>query len=365
MDFRFFERLDDLPGDVNSLWESAVADSFFLSRWWFETVLGAGLSSGDRPVFGVLRGDEGRPWAIIPCRFVRRALGPLNALELQSLTGIYACYFRPVMLTDGEPDAAAEALGTMLGRTLDRRDLVHFDALDAEWPALDAFERGLGKSGLRLARYDHFGNWSENIGNRSFDAYMRERDGALREIIRRKGGSLEQQGRIGYEIIRRPDQLSDGVAIYEAVYRKSWKEPEPYSEFQPLLMRNACREGALRVGICRIDQTPVAVQLWIVWHRTATVLKLAHDRDFDELSVGTLLTAHMIEHLIRDGGAAALDFGRGDDPYKARWAAARRQRIGLIAANPASLVGLATLARQHAGRWRRIGRRMTGRRHDP
>jgi Acetyltransferase (GNAT) domain len=365
MDFQFFERLDDLPDDVNSLWERAASESFFLSRWWFETILGAGLDSGDRPAFGVLRGDEGRPWAIIPGRFVRRPLGPMSASELQSLTGMYACHFRPVMLTDGDRDAAAEALGTMLGRALHRGNVIHFDALDAQWPALGAFERGLGKSGRRVARYDHFGNWSEKIGKRSFEAYMRDRDGALREIIRRKGGTLEQQGRISYEIIHRPDRSSDGIAVYEAVYAKSWKEAEPYPAFQPLLMRNACREGALRLGICRVDQTPVAVQLWILWHGSATVLKLAHDRDVDELSVGTLLTAHMIEHLIRDEGAVKLDFGRGDDPYKARWATDRQQRIGLIAANPASVIGLATLARQYAGRWRHMGRRATPSGQDP
>jgi CelD/BcsL family acetyltransferase involved in cellulose biosynthesis len=65
------------------------------------------------------------------------------------------------------------------------------------------------------------------------------------------------------------------------------------------------------------------------------------------------LTALMIRHLLEEDGVRELDFGRGDDDYKRLWVSARRQRIGLILADPLHPMGLAALARQTLGRWRR------------
>ena len=353
MDFQSFQRLEEIPVDANAFWDQAASESFFLSRWWFETVLTAGLDPGDRSFIGVLSGADGSPRGIVPGRIVRRRLGPLIAPEFQGLTGMYSCYFRPLLDTGGDAETTGEALGRSLAEAVGRKAVIHFDALDAEWPALRAFEAGLGEAGFRTERYDHFGNWSEDLGGRSFDDYLRARDGALREIIRRKGRALEREGRINYQVISSADQLEDGLSVYESVYARSWKVPEPYPDFQPLLMRNACREGALRLGICRIDGAPVAVQLWISWNGCGTVLKLAHDEQAKKLSVGSLLTAYMIRHLMEADAVASIDFGRGDDPYKCRWTTQRRQRIGIVAAHPRSASGLAVLARQLAGRWRR------------
>jgi CelD/BcsL family acetyltransferase involved in cellulose biosynthesis len=46
----------------------------------------------------------------------------------------------------------------------------------------------------------------------------------------------------------------------------------------------------------------------------------------------------------------AIDFGRGDDPYKQGWVADREQRIGLLLINPRKLSGMIALARHGMGR---------------
>ena len=54
-----------------------------------------------------------------------------------------------------------------------------------------------------------------------------------------------------------------------------------------------------------------------------------------DLSPGTVLTALMMAGIL-DGDDAVheVDFGRGDDPYKRLWAGRRRQRVGLVIADP-------------------------------
>jgi CelD/BcsL family acetyltransferase involved in cellulose biosynthesis len=355
MDFRFIDKFDEIPANVQVLWKEGASANFFLSPWWFETIADAGLDSNERLAIGVLDAEgNGKPCGILPTRRVkRRLIGPLIRSELRALTGMYSCYFRPILAQSTKADAAAEALGWCLGRAVSRSELIHLDALDAGWPALPAFERGLAKAGLIVERYDHFGSWWEDVEQRSFEDYLRDRGGALREMIRRRGRALERAGRVKYQVIAGADELAEGIATYERVYRQSWKEAEPYPQFQPLLMRNACRERALRLGICRVDGVPVAVQLWILWHRSATLLKLAHVESASKLSSGTLLTAYMIRRLMTEDNATKIDFGRGDDPYKSSWTTRREQRIGLLAANPASALGLTVLARQFASRWRR------------
>ncbi len=96
----------------------------------------------------------------------------------------------------------------------------------------------------------------------------------------------------------------------------------------------------------------MAAQFWIVEDAQATVLKLAHDEAAKSLSPGTVLTALMLQHLLDQEHVGRIDFGRGDDPYKRLWARERRQRIGIVLANPRRPRGLAFLARHALGRVR-------------
>ncbi len=142
------------------------------------------------------------------------------------------------------------------------------------------------------------------------------------------------------------------MADFELVYRRSWKQPEPFPDFNTTLMREAARCGVLRLGLLHIGTTAVAAQLWVVEGDRATVLKLAHDEAFKPASPGTVLTALMLRELLDREHIAEIDFGRGDDPYKADWAGIRRQRVGLVLANPRHPRGLAFLAQHALGRAR-------------
>ena len=94
----------------------------------------------------------------------------------------------------------------------------------------------------------------------------------------------------------------------------------------------------------------------MVDHARALVLKLAHDEAFKAASPGTVLTAWMLRWLLDQEQVQEIDFGRGDDPYKREWASQRRQRIGLVLANPLAPAGVAVIARHALGRLRNFVR---------
>jgi CelD/BcsL family acetyltransferase involved in cellulose biosynthesis len=99
-----------------------------------------------------------------------------------------------------------------------------------------------------------------------------------------------------------------------------------------------------------LDERPIAAQIWIVWHGTATLYKLAHDRSCDILSPGTVLTMRMLERLLDEERVAAIDLGAGDDAYKRLWASRRRERIGLLAFDPRTWRGALGALRHVAAR---------------
>jgi hypothetical protein len=179
-----------------------------------------------------------------------------------------------------------------------------------------------------LLRYEHFGRWSEGLEGLTFDDYLGRRSGTLREVIRRKGKRLLREGG-SFELVEASD-IERGIAAYESVYARSWKEPEPFPDFQPTLMRKLAAAGWLRLVLCHHEQGVIAAALWVVVGGRATVLKLAHDSNFDRLSPGSLLTAFAIRSLMEQDRITALDFGRGDDSYKQIWTTRRSPHIGVL-----------------------------------
>lgn len=315
-----------LPPSADALFAGAGRGNLFASKPWFEAFLAAGLRADAKPLFFMLSGTDG-PRALLPCQ--RLAHGDP---AVSSLTSFYSCDFRPLIAPG---DDAAFDLGRSVAGHLSGEAMFGFDSLSTDWAGLDPFLKGLSRPRRALLRYAHFGRWWEDVRGRGFDDYLAAREGALREVVRRKGAQLERDGArlsmIGAGSTAA--EVETGIANYETVYAASWKETEPFPDFQPTLMRKLAEVGWLRLALLHLDGLPIAAQLWTLAGRTATVLKLAHDQHFDKRSPGTVLTAFAIRTLMNAEAVERLDFGRGDDPYKRRWATRRTPHIGIRSVN--------------------------------
>ncbi len=322
-----FDSIAALPPSAAALLDQAGRSHLFSSRPWYESFVAAAVYPGERPFFLTLGTDGGDTKALIACR--RCASGDP---AIASLTNFYSCDFRPLISDQQIAAQTASDLGRAMALRFSGEAVIGFDSLDSTLPILTPFLAGLARPGRALLRYAHFGRWWENIDGRGFAEYLSARDGALREVVRRKGARLARDGAVLSLVDgdSTPEEIAGAIADYETVYANSWKEPEPFADFQPVLMRKLAEIGWLRLAICRLAERPIAAQLWVVVDRSATVLKLAHDRAFDRQSPGSVLTAFAIRTLMERDNIAKIDFGRGDDAYKRSWSTNRTAHIGVL-----------------------------------
>ena len=337
-----FDDLEALPPDCAGLFAAGARENFWLGRPWFRAVLAEAMPAGARGLFLLCRTGQG-PGVL----FALRTLA--GGARLEGLSTPYSCLYQPLAAPQTSPEEL-RAAGLAFGGFCRGWGQVRLDALDGDWPGLPPLLEGVRAAGLAVLRFDHFGNWHEDVAGQSWAGYLAARPGALRETIRRRLGQAERDPRIALETIDSTAGLEAGIAAYEEVYARSWKRTEPFPRFGAALMRAAAAEGALRLGLLRLDGRPVAAQYWVLTGGTATVLKLAHDEAARARSPGTVLTAAMIRGLLEREWVAKLDFGRGDDAYKSAWAGQRRQRVGVVLANPRRPAGLLALVRHRLGR---------------
>lgn len=275
---------------------------------------------------------------------------------LSGLSNYYSGLFGPVAsakaLANWDAAAAARDL-----RLMDGSEVLDMHPLDAQAIWLVPWEHGLRRAGYWTDRYFCFGNWYQPVEPGRYDDYWAARPSALRNTVARARKRLDRQGDWRLDIVTGEHPgLESAIEAYVAVYNRSWKTPEPNPAFMPGLIRLAAQQGWLRLGLVSVAGEPVAAQLWLVAGGKANIFKLAYVQGFEKLSVGSVLSAELMRHVIDVDGVREVDFLSGDDPYKADWMSHRRERIGLVAFDKRHWRGWVAAVRHQLGKWRRSWR---------
>ena len=332
---RVYEDFDSLPESCAALFRGGV----FQSLPWFRVL--AGTLPGLR--LHALESEDGQVHALLPmCAQV--STNPFMPRRLVTAANYYTPIFNPFVADGAVVQPCLDALARSIAAA--RWDVAMLFPLDREAATYAALQSAFRSAGMAVQPYLCFGNWYLKVTGRSYDEYASALPARLRNTMKRKRQQLGN--RLRFEIVSGGDRLEDAIAAYEAVYRASWKPPEGHPHFMPQLIRTCAAEGWLRMGVAWVDGEPAAAQVWMVADGVAAIFKLAYDQRHVKHSVGSLLTAELMRHVIDIDRVQEVDFLSGDDAYKQDWMSHRRERWGLSAFNLRTVRGL-SLAILHFG----------------
>jgi CelD/BcsL family acetyltransferase involved in cellulose biosynthesis len=334
----------ELPASMLSLFDAAASREVELSLDWFAN-LQAAVFADDQSGRYCCASLNDSPRAVLPIRISRE--GGRCVPKIESLSNFYTSIYSPLVA----PSTDATELGRLLlaaSAEFDDAHVMNFHPMASDSCHYDAMVVALRSIGWIPFRYFSFGNWFLKV-DRSWQDYLEQREGALRNTIKRKGKRFRNSGGT-YEVVANPTNVDRAIDDFNALYRRRWKKTEPYPAFIPGLIHWLAASGKLRLGVARIDGKPVAAQLWIVNGGKASIYKLAYDEEYAAYAPGTLLTAHLLEHVIDRDGVDEVDYLIGDEHYKQSWMSHRRERWGIVAYNPQTATGLLLLARELFGR---------------
>ena len=329
---RLFDDLDAAAKDAGAALTREAQPRLFDRLDWFRLVQ-EHTPEGDPLVIRV-RNGVARCWLFLSVRGHRA----------DSLSNWYSLRFGAVV----EAPGGGKAPVGQFSRGLRQAGISHvfLEPLAAD----DPIPTELRRKGWAVRRSQVNVSWRIDTKGMSFEDYWGSRPSRLRNTIRRRTRKAD------LDIVVHDRFDEQAWADYVSVYEASWKPTEGSSE---LIRRVAEQEGAartLRLGLAYKDGHPVAAQLWLVENGAASIHKLAYRSDARHLSPGTILSMEMFRRALDVDKVGMIDFGMGNDAYKAEW---MTHSVPLYAVSAYDLLS----PRGWAGILRSVWSKLTGLKH--
>jgi len=317
MKFKCFSDWIQLPLSADRLFVDAAHDSMFFSRDWFETLSKSALSDEESLLIAcVIDGDT--MLAILP---LKQGIND----DWYALGHLYSWLYTLLM----DEQAGDEVIECLAQGIVDSKcQSLRLEPVAEEDPAILKLQIELEAGGFYCNRQYRFYNWFHPVKEKTIDDYMLARPSRVSNTIARKQRKLAREHDYQFRLFSTED-VSTGLADYNAVYQSSWKAKELFDELVENLVFNFASQNWLRLGVLFIDGEAAAAQLWFVVHGKANIFKLAYDEKWKLYSPGSILIRHMMEYVIEKDGVEEIDFLMGNDAYKQDWMTERRERWGL------------------------------------
>lgn len=275
-------------------------------------------------------GDDTKSTLILP---LVRTSNLWRGITLESMQNYYSVDYRPLCSTCDARALIAPALAAIIRD--ESPDIIHLEPLDTDAPETILIRNALEVLGWRVYTSTCLVNWVHDFTG-TYEDYMCSRPGKIRSTLKRRGAKLMALEGMSISVHDGVFNLEKLIQSYQIVYDRSWKVTEPHDRFIPALIAMVAANYHLRVGLIKIGERPVAVHFWIVKHGHAYIYKLAHDKEFDAYSPGTVLMSEMVKYVLENDHVTRLDFMSGDDKYKQDWMSERREKLSLMAYNSRS-----------------------------
>jgi hypothetical protein len=338
---RVYSNFDNLPDACRTLFASAESrNGLFFSTAWFMNLEQSALQKESSLRLYVVE-EAGTAMSVLALPMLTCLHAPkFGTRKLSAFGNYYTCFFGLILPEAGTVCAEdLQLLADFISRE-SRWDVIDLHPLDPEDAAFEGMRTAFRRAGIAVQPYFCFGNWYLEVAGRSYRQYFESLPAKIKNTVRRKSAQMEKAETINIRILRNADHADEAIAAFTQVYAASWKSPEPHEQFMPGLIRLCAAKGWLRMGVAYMGEKPIAAQLWIVSANVASIYKLAYDEDFARLSIGSILTARLFEHVIDVDKVREVDYLTGDEPYKKDWMSHRRERWGLAAYNLRTARGL-------------------------
>ncbi len=339
-----YNQFNEIPSPHLKIFtEAGLTSGFFFSYPWFTHLAATSFESNISLKIYVVEDstDHNRSCLALAMCCHAPSKNILTPKKLLPLANYYTSLFGPVSVSDSQ--SLEKNINLLVQEIVSERprwDMVDLHPLDISSPAYTLLKNTFRMKGMAVQTYFCFGNWYLDVKGRTFSDYFDTLPARLKNTISRKTKKLNDSTKWEIKIFTTSAELAKYIDIFGAIYNSSWKNPEPHPEFIPGLIRLCAEQGWLRLGIAFIDNQPAAAQIWIVNNGVASIYKLAYIDTYSKYSIGTVLTARLMEHVIDTDKAREVDYLTGDDAYKRDWMSHRRERWGLICFNLRTPLGL-------------------------
>jgi CelD/BcsL family acetyltransferase involved in cellulose biosynthesis len=295
--------LASLREEWDRLAESTEASIFgtweWADAWW------RAYGAGHELALHLCRDASGRLRAVLPL-YVRRTRG----LKIVRFLGHGPGDELGPLHAAAHRGRAASALVSALAE-LDA-DVLAAEQLPGSvgWPELLGSPRWRLEASPALTVPD--GGWEEFLAGRSAN---------LRQQIGRRTRALDRAWAVRYRLADAQSLERDLDTLF-ALHAARWagsRSDFADTPFQRDIARRAFARGWLRLWVLELDGRPAAA-----WHgfqvgNVASYYQAGRDPAFDREAVGFVLLAHTIREAMAEG-AREYRFGRGDEPFKSRFA---------------------------------------------
>ncbi|NNF66380.1 MAG: GNAT family N-acetyltransferase [Gammaproteobacteria bacterium] len=335
-----YSSLDAIPARTAEKLSVRSGVPFFKSMEWFRCLSDHGMEQQNVRIY-IDQTHRESLCALFFCQQQRR---------LSALSNFYTIEYGPVM---SGTDALTSLHSILLFMESERPRHLTIDMRNLQDEDRNSLSEALTAAGFTPRPWAQYKNWFLNVAGLSFEQYYAKRSSQLRNTIERKTKKAQREHELRIEIYPSANiELDDAINHFETVYRKSWKEAEPYPDFMSALIRCCDQHDMARIGLAWVDGEPAAAQFWIRDHDRAIIYKLAYDQKFSALSIGSLLSKTLFQHLIDIDRVAEIDYGIGDESYKRDWMDQCRQLSGILACNRSTIRGQLVSFREYIASWK-------------
>jgi hypothetical protein len=319
-----FDEFDAAEQSARGQLDRASQPSLFERLAWFK-LLWKHCPPGRAPLIARARAEQTDAWLF---------LARTDENQATALANWYTLSFRPIFSGDA-PEATRKALLVALARRLaSGLSTITLSPVPDSDGTADLIVSAFRKAGWLASMTPKTGNWTAKVEGKSFDQFWSERPGQVRSTFERKSKKFAITTQIH-------TKYSDAAwEDFEEVYDDSWKGEEGSPDFVRDFVRMEGKAGSLRLGIASLDGKAIAAQLWTIENGHAIIHKLAYRSDAREMSPGTILSVAMFRHAIDVDKVKLIDYGTGDDGYKADWMDVRNALYTITLHNPRRLAGL-------------------------